>query len=95
MQTDQQFLSFFSEIVNNRPIGSEKMMISAVHLSQATKCDLVYITEPLEDNTVALTNAVVIQNENGQHLPSAVFVLFERKNKLRFDIDLDLSLIHI
>ena len=89
MQTDQQFLSFFSEIVNNRPIGSEKMMISAVHLSQATKCDLVYITEPLEGNTVALTNTVVIQNENGQHLPSAVFVLFERKNKLRFDIDLD------
>ncbi|MBO1255371.1 YfiR family protein [Alteromonas sp. 5E99-2] len=88
LQTDPQFLSFFSEIAQNRPVGSEQIVISAVHLSQATKCDLVYITEPIANNSLDLTNTVTIQNEGRQYLPSAVFLLFERKNKLRFEIDL-------
>ena len=35
------------------------------------------------------TNTVIIQNEDALYFPSAVFVLFERKNKLRFEINLD------
>ncbi len=84
-----KFLAFLNEMARNVRVGKRQRLVTALPLSTAEQCEVVYTRQSGTVNNEKLHHAVVVVDSAEVEFPSTSIVFYEKNKKLRFEIDRD------
>lgn len=89
VSAEEDFFSFFAELVEGKRVGAKKRPILPIKIEQAQKCDLVFVSEtPHQGYHQLYQNAVLINASDENICYGYIFAFYNEDNKIRFEVDM-------